>query len=448
MFKLFAVYTAVTCIIFSFVNSPINLTLLLCSIILMTLCGVAAGSTSLFLPLTLVIAYTGGILMLFLFVVILFEIGPDRRRNWRSVLPACVIMQFGGSSIPNILADYADADIMMLGTSTGSYIYWSNWDVLSITNLLYSSFMILFLASCWLLLIALLGAVTIAVRSTLLFATFWVPSDLTFIVVFLVVVLIVACLLVTIAYLLSKAYAPLYEKLSEYECGFEPFDNATKLPFDVHFYIIGVLFLIFDIEIVLMLPWVLKVEFDSSEFNVMVVFIVILLVGFIYEWYNGILQWPTRKFNTPQNEILKINNFGFIALTLQANSIETFVTNMRHHAGSSINDVLEPLSCINPLYIVGLVCLVPLLIKLISIIISVAYYTLAERKLMAAVQRRKGPNVVGIWGLLQPLADGGKLILKQIIIPVKAKAGIYLAAPVFIFVLSVTAWIVIPGLWR
>jgi len=69
---------------------------------------------------------------------------------------------------------------------------------------------------------------------------------------------------------------------------------------------------------------------------------------------------------------------------------------MRHHAGSSINDVLEPLSCINPLYIVGLVCLVPLLIKLISIIISVAYYTLAERKLMAAVQRRKGPNVVGI----------------------------------------------------
>jgi len=81
MFKLFAVYTAVTCIIFSFVNSPINLTLLLCSIILMTLCGVAAGSTSLFLPLTLVIAYTGGILMLFLFVVILFEIGPDRRRN-------------------------------------------------------------------------------------------------------------------------------------------------------------------------------------------------------------------------------------------------------------------------------------------------------------------------------------------------------------------------------
>jgi NADH-quinone oxidoreductase subunit A len=44
------------------------------------------------------------------------------------------------------------------------------------------------------------------------------------------------------------------EKLSEYECGFDPFDNATRQPFDIHFYIVGILFLIFDIEIALLFP--------------------------------------------------------------------------------------------------------------------------------------------------------------------------------------------------
>ena len=55
-----------------------------------------------------------------------------------------------------------------------------------------------------------------------------------------------------------------------------------------------------------------------------------------------------------------------------------------------------------------------ILIKIVCLLISIAYYTLAERKIMAAIQRRRGPNVVGIWGLLQPLADGLKLLTKEI----------------------------------
>ena len=56
------------------------------------------------------------------------------------------------------------------------------------------------------------------------------------------------------------------------------------------------------------------------------------------------------------------------------------------------------------------------LLKMICIIIAVAYFTIAERKVMAAIQRRKGPNVVGLWGLLQPVADGAKLLLKELVI--------------------------------
>jgi len=57
-----------------------------------------------------------------------------------------------------------------------------------------------------------------------------------------------------VAYLLSLSTVLDGEKLSEYECGFAPFDSATRLPFDVHFYLVGILFLIFDVEIALLFP--------------------------------------------------------------------------------------------------------------------------------------------------------------------------------------------------
>lgn len=84
------------------------------------------------------------------------------------------------------------------------------------------------------------------------------------------------------------------------------------------------------------------------------------------------------------------------------------------------------------------------LINILFVLISVAYYTLAERKIMAAIQRRRGPNVVGIWGLLQPLADGLKALLKEVIIPRKSNKFIFLGAPLLTLILSLAGWIVIP----
>ena len=68
--------------------------------------------------------------------------------------------------------------------------------------------------------------------------------------------------------------------------------------------------------------------------------------------------------------------------------------------------------------------------KILSIVlpllISVAYFTLAERKIMGAMQRRKGPNVVGTFGLLQPLADGFKLLIKETVIPSNANTVVFI----------------------
>ena len=81
-----------------------------------------------------------------------------------------------------------------------------------------------------------------------------------------------------------------------------------------------------------------------------------------------------------------------------------------------------------------------ILLKILGIVvpllISVAYLTLAERKLMASMQRRRGPNVVGFMGLLQPLADGLKLLLKEPVLHSSANTVIFLMAPVVTFLLS------------
>jgi len=91
-----------------------------------------------------------------------------------------------------------------------------------------------------------------------------------------------------------------------------------------------------------------------------------------------------------------------------------------------------------------LISLLKILIIIVPLLISVAYFTLAERKILGAIQRRRGPNVVGVYGLLQPLSDGFKLLVKETVLPSNANKFIFILAPIITFVISLMGWAIIP----
>lgn len=114
------------------------------------------------------------------------------------------------------------------------------------------------------------------------------------IVIFLGIAAALGLAFVVAAFVLAPK-APDSEKLSAYECGFNAFDDA-RMKFDVRFYLVSILFIIFDLEVAFLFPWAVSLM-DLPEatqqfaFWSMMAFLGVLTVGFVYEWKKGALEW-------------------------------------------------------------------------------------------------------------------------------------------------------------
>ena len=110
------------------------------------------------------------------------------------------------------------------------------------------------------------------------------------VLLFIVVGIVFGALLLGVAWFLGPR-RPDSEKLSPYECGFEAFEDA-RMKFDVRYYLVAILFILFDLEIAFLFPWAAVInEIGLAGFLSMMLFLAILTVGFIYEWMKGALEW-------------------------------------------------------------------------------------------------------------------------------------------------------------
>lgn len=107
---------------------------------------------------------------------------------------------------------------------------------------------------------------------------------------FVFIAFVIFILLFLVSYFLMQRTMDL-EKMSAYECGFDPFEESLGR-FDIKFYLVAILFLVFDLEIVFLFPWsIMLYKLSLFSFWVIFYFLFILLIGFIYEWRKGALDW-------------------------------------------------------------------------------------------------------------------------------------------------------------
>jgi NADH-quinone oxidoreductase subunit A len=120
------------------------------------------------------------------------------------------------------------------------------------------------------------------------------PANYLPVLIFLVVAAALASVMLVLGTGLGRYFARFpddREKRSPYECGFEAFED-TRMRFDVRYYLVAILFIVFDLETAFLIPWAVVLgKIGLSGLIAMAIFLVILTVGFVYEWRKGALEW-------------------------------------------------------------------------------------------------------------------------------------------------------------
>jgi len=118
--------------------------------------------------------------------------------------------------------------------------------------------------------------------------------EYTYILIYMLLSIIISIVIFLLSYFLVYQSSD-FEKISSYECGFSPFNDARST-FEVKFYLISILFIIFDLEIIFLFPWIIGFPLNG-KFSIftMMIFVFILTLGFIYEWKKGVLDWSKKQ---------------------------------------------------------------------------------------------------------------------------------------------------------
>lgn len=122
-----------------------------------------------------------------------------------------------------------------------------------------------------------------------LFYSYWEDQYM-----YLIFYIFISFLLTVVLFILGFSLSPkeiTFEKTSSYECGFEPFGDSHSV-FNIQFFVVGILFMLFDLELAYLFPWVLCIgSLSLFSFFLMIFFLILLVIGFIYEWKKGALDW-------------------------------------------------------------------------------------------------------------------------------------------------------------
>nr|YP_010443342.1 NADH dehydrogenase subunit 3 [Sophrops subrugatus]YP_010936644.1 NADH dehydrogenase subunit 3 [Sophrops peronosporus]UTE83870.1 NADH dehydrogenase subunit 3 [Sophrops subrugatus]WKW91613.1 NADH dehydrogenase subunit 3 [Sophrops peronosporus] len=115
---------------------------------------------------------------------------------------------------------------------------------------------------------------------------------MTMVMIINIILFLICCILITLSFIISKKSFMDREKASPFECGFDP-KSSARLPFSLQFFLIAVIFLIFDVEITLLIPLILTIKISNlmNYFSVASFFLLILLIGLYHEWNQGALTW-------------------------------------------------------------------------------------------------------------------------------------------------------------